>query len=126
MKGTIHPTWPGISFAWDWPDLVNAPHSNWAHFRFLEFAVDMDRMTALLTFSFALLGYYVEVRFPLPETEKSRRMKREAVMVGQGRRESFDLANVIEQLKAQTCATEVKITDEALRQLQAIEEKNEE
>lgn len=125
MKGTMHPAWPGISFISDWNDVRFFRRRKWTMFRFLECKLDSDRVTALLSIEIVLLGVGVEIRIPLPPTAETRHMQREGTMIQQGLRESLPFEQFIEQIKQEHGVTEVRITDEALRQLKEIQEKGE-
>lgn len=81
-------------------------------------------MTALLEIEFAVLGLHVSIRIPIPETEASRILKREATMVNQGLRTSLPIGEAIERIKAITGAKDVVVTDEVMRQLSEIEAKS--
>lgn len=126
MSGRMRPLWPGLHFHWQWPELLFGWKLHSQQFDIVRLNFEIDRVTALFSVEFALLGYCMLVQFNIPETERSRAMKRELTMVNQGLRTSLPLAEIMEHIKEQTGAKEVVVTDEFLRQLEKIEAKGKE
>lgn len=122
MSGKLRPAWPGLHKKFEWPNIVSGWHRSSQEFTVFQLTFEIDRVIALFSVEFVILGCGLMLQLPIPETEESRAIKREHTMINQGLRTSIPLAEAIEHIKSQTGAKHVELSDEFLRQLRDIDE----